>query len=118
MKVPKVVDLNTLQSLSDVLRKTDLHKLQEEILTCFPSLPHIPDLQRFRDELKTSMPSMDFLSSPSSWHIVELLSNCLPERFSSGNHTEACVLVLILTSDHNNTYVQFNITILFPYVVS
>ncbi|XP_022740026.1 heptahelical transmembrane protein 4-like isoform X4 [Durio zibethinus] len=26
------------------------------------------------------------------WHVVELLYNCLPERFSSGNHTDVCVL--------------------------
>ncbi|KAI4327333.1 hypothetical protein L6164_019806 [Bauhinia variegata] len=75
MKVPKVVDLHSLQHLPDILRKADLHKLQAELLTCLPS-----------------MPSMDMLPSLSSWHLKELLYNCLPERFSSGNHTELCVL--------------------------
>ncbi|CDP02615.1 unnamed protein product [Coffea canephora] len=92
MKVPSVVELPTLQHLPDVLKKADLQKLQEEFLTCLPSLPHMPDLQKFRDELKTSLLSMDLLSSPSTWHIVELLTNCLPERFLHSNHTDACVL--------------------------
>ncbi|KAL3525587.1 hypothetical protein ACH5RR_013959 [Cinchona calisaya] len=92
MKIPNVVDLPTLQHLPDVLKKADLHKLHGELLTCLPSLPHMPDLQRFREELKTSLPSMDLLSSPSNWHIVELLTNCLPERFSHSNHTDVCVL--------------------------
>lgn len=96
MKVPSVVELPTLQHLPDVLKKADLQKLQEEFLTCLPSLPHMPDLQKFRDELKTSLLSMDLLSSPSTWHIVELLTNCLPERFLHSNHTDACVLVLII----------------------
>ncbi|XP_021908052.1 heptahelical transmembrane protein 4-like [Carica papaya] len=74
MKVPKVVDLQSLQHIPDVLRKADLHKLHSELLTCLPSLPNIPD--RFR----------------SGWHVVDLLYNCLPERFSSGNHTDVCVL--------------------------
>ncbi|CAN4083047.1 unnamed protein product [Withania somnifera] len=83
IKVPKVVDLHSLQNLSDVLRKADLHKLQAEFLTCLPSLPHMPDLHRFRDGL---------LPSPSNWHILDLLTNCLPERFSHSNHTDVCVL--------------------------
>lgn len=77
MKVPKVVDLQSLQHIPDVLRKADLHKLHSELLTCLPSLPNIPD--RFR----------------SGWHVVDLLYNCLPERFSSGNHTDVCVLVML-----------------------
>ncbi|XP_009624872.1 heptahelical transmembrane protein 4 [Nicotiana tabacum] len=83
IKVPKVVDLHSLQNLPDVLRKADLHKLQSELLTCLPSLPHMPDLHRLRDGL---------LLSPSSWHILDLLTNCLPERFSLSNHTDVCVL--------------------------
>ncbi|XP_004511821.1 heptahelical transmembrane protein 4-like isoform X2 [Cicer arietinum] len=62
MKVPQVVDLNSLQHLPDILKKADLHKLQSELLTCLPSMP---DLQRLREEI-------------SSWHVKELLYNCLP----------------------------------------
>ncbi|MCD7471023.1 Heptahelical transmembrane protein 4 [Datura stramonium] len=83
IKVPKVVDLHSLQNLPDVLRKADLHKLQAELLTCLPSLPHMPDLHRLRD---------GFLPSSSNWHILDLLTNCLPERFSHSNHTDVCVL--------------------------
>ncbi|KAK4367846.1 hypothetical protein RND71_011638 [Anisodus tanguticus] len=92
IQVPKVVDLHSLQNLPDVLRKADLHKLQAELLTCLPSLPHMPDLHRLRDGL---------LRSPSNWHILDLLTNCLPERFSHSNHTDVCLLfdfiLLILT---------------------
>lgn len=99
MQVPKVVDLNSLQHLPDMLKKADLHKLQSELLTCLPSLP---DLHRLKEEFRTTLPSMDMLSSISSWHVKELVYNCLPERFFSGNHTDACVLVipLQLTGDY------------------
>ncbi|XP_010446637.1 PREDICTED: heptahelical transmembrane protein 4 [Camelina sativa] len=67
-KVPSVVDLHSLQHrLPDVLRKTDLHKLHAELMSRLPS-------------------------SPSSWHVMDLLYNCLPERFSHGNYTDMCVL--------------------------
>lgn len=92
-KIPDVVDIHHLHHLPDVLRKADMHKLQEELLTCLPSLPHFPDLQKLREELKTALPSMDMFSSLSRWHVVELLYNCLPERFSHGNQTDDCVLV-------------------------
>ncbi|CAA3023063.1 heptahelical transmembrane 4-like [Olea europaea subsp. europaea] len=91
-KAPKVVDLHTLQNLPEVLRNVDFHKLQMELRTCLPSLPNMPDLQKFQQELKTSLPSMDYLPSLSNWYIVELLYNCLPERFSNSNHTDVCVL--------------------------
>lgn len=91
-KIPDVVDIHPLHHLPDVLRKADMHKLQEELLTCLPSLPHFPDLQKLREELKTALPSMDMFSSLSRWHVVELLYNCLPERFSHGNQTDDCVL--------------------------
>lgn len=86
MKVPKVVDLHSLQ-LPDGLR-ADLHKLH----ACLPSLPHMPDLHRLREELKSTLPSMDMFTSLSGWHVMELLYNCLPERFSHGNQTNICVL--------------------------
>ncbi|CAN7016411.1 hypothetical protein BRARA_K01231 [Brassica rapa] len=67
-KVPSVVDLHSLQDrLPDILRKTDLHKLHSDLMS------HLP-------------------SSPSKWHVMELLYNCLPERFSHGNYTDMCVL--------------------------
>ncbi|KAJ8545977.1 hypothetical protein K7X08_018560 [Anisodus acutangulus] len=83
IQVPKVVDLHSLQNLPDVLRKADLQKLQSDLLTCLPSMLHMPDLHRLRDGL---------LRSPSNWHILDLLTNCLPERFSHSNHTDVCVL--------------------------
>ncbi|KAH6759877.1 heptahelical protein 4 [Perilla frutescens var. hirtella] len=90
MMVPNVVDLPTrLQNFPDVLRKADIQKLHAELITCLPSLPHMPDLHKLREELKTSLSSMDLLSK---WHIMELLSNCLPESLSHSNHTDTCVL--------------------------
>lgn len=87
------VDLHNLKHIPDVLRRTDLHKLREDILTCIPSMPNMPDLHKLHSEIKTSFPaSKDFLPSLSNWHIVELLCNCLPERFSHSNHTDVCVL--------------------------
>ncbi|KAK6125348.1 hypothetical protein DH2020_040917 [Rehmannia glutinosa] len=82
MKVPNVVDLHRLQNFPDVLRKADFQKLHTELITCLPSLPHMPDLQRLREELKTSLHSMDLLPYLSNWHIMELLSNCIPESLS------------------------------------
>lgn len=90
MMVPSVVDLPRLQNLQSVLRNADFQKLHAELITCLPSLPHMPDLHRFREELKTSLPSMEYLSN---WHIMELLSNCLPENLTHNNHTDTCVLV-------------------------
>lgn len=79
MKIPKVVDLHSLQHFPDVLKHADLHKLQSELLSCMPSL--------------ANMSTMDLLPSPSTWHITELLTNCLPERLFHANHTDVCVLV-------------------------
>ena len=90
MKVPNVVDLN----LPSALRNADFQKLHAELITCLPSLPHMPDLQRLREELKTALPSMNLSPYLSNWHIVELLSNCLPENLTHSNHTDTCVLVL------------------------
>ncbi|KAL3616157.1 Heptahelical transmembrane protein 4 [Castilleja foliolosa] len=90
--VPNVVDLPRLQNFPHVLRKADFQKLHTELVTCLPSLPHMPDLHRLREELRTSWPSMDLLPSLSNWHIKELISNCLPESLSHINHTDTCVL--------------------------
>ncbi|OAY33602.1 hypothetical protein MANES_13G110400v8 [Manihot esculenta] len=59
---------------------------------CLPSLPTMPNIPRLREEIKATLPSMDLLPSLPGWHIMELLYNCLPERFSSENHTNVCVL--------------------------
>ncbi|KAJ7944537.1 Heptahelical transmembrane protein [Quillaja saponaria] len=88
IKIPKVVDLHSLQHLQDVLKNANLHKMQSDLLTCLPSLPNMHDLQRLKEELRTALSSMDMLPS----HVMELLYNCLPERFSSGNHSDVCVL--------------------------
>ena len=94
MKVPSVMDLHSLQHLPDLIKRADLQKIHALLLTCLPSLPNMPDLHRLRGELKTSLPSVDLLPSLSGWHILELLTKCLPERFSHGNHTDVSVLVI------------------------
>ncbi|KAJ6367325.1 hypothetical protein OIU77_003641 [Salix suchowensis] len=76
MKVPKAVDLHSLQ-LPEV-HKYDLQKLQE----CLPSLPNMPHLHKLREELKNTLPSVDLLPSLSGWHVMDLLYNCLPALFS------------------------------------
>uniref|UniRef100_A0A1D1ZIW4 Adiponectin receptor protein 2 n=1 Tax=Anthurium amnicola TaxID=1678845 RepID=A0A1D1ZIW4_9ARAE len=91
MKIPKVVDFHSLQHLPDVLRKADLHKIQLELLNCLPSMPHMSDLQRLGDELKTAFSSMEVLSS-SGWHLLDLLTNCLPNRFSNSNNTDVSIM--------------------------
>ncbi|KAL4568791.1 hypothetical protein LXL04_024407 [Taraxacum kok-saghyz] len=92
-KMINVVDIPTLKHFPDVLRRADVYKLREDLLTCIPSLPNMPDLQKLRHEIKTSFhASSDLLPLMSNWHIVELLTNCLPERFSHSNHTDVCVL--------------------------
>ncbi|KAJ4965658.1 hypothetical protein NE237_017507 [Protea cynaroides] len=59
MKVPKVVDLHSLQHFSDMLKKADLHKIHSEVLAYLPSMPTIADLHRLRNELKSSLSSVD-----------------------------------------------------------
>ncbi|KAM1575471.1 heptahelical transmembrane protein 4-like isoform X1 [Malus sylvestris] len=75
-KAPDLMDLSSLQRLSDMIRRADLHRIHPELLNCLPSL---------------SLPSMDFPPSASG-NIRELLANCLPDRFSHGNQTENSVL--------------------------
>ncbi|KAL5706714.1 Heptahelical transmembrane protein 4 [Ranunculus cassubicifolius] len=65
MELPKMVDLHSLQHM---LKRVDLHKMQSELLTCLSSMPNMTDLQRFRDELKASLP---LLPSLPSWHTLD-----------------------------------------------
>ncbi|XP_042029756.1 heptahelical transmembrane protein 4-like [Salvia splendens] len=88
MKVPNVVDLN----LPSALRNADFQKLHADLITCLPSLLHMPDLHKLREELKTSLPSMNLSPYLSNWHIMDLLSNCLPENLTYSNHIDTCVL--------------------------
>lgn len=74
VKVPNIVDLQTLQNLPDKLRNIDLHKLPAELLPCIPSLPNMPDLHKLRE------------------HLLQILSSCLPDRFSHGNHTDGVLV--------------------------
>ncbi|OEL36557.1 Heptahelical transmembrane protein ADIPOR3 [Dichanthelium oligosanthes] len=92
-QVPNVVDIQSLQHLPDVLRNADIHKIQAELVSCLPSLPHLSDLQKLKDELKSSWDSMEVLPYLSRWHLLELLSNCLPHRFTHSNETNLSVLV-------------------------
>lgn len=92
MKVPKVMDLHSVQPLSSMLRNTDLRKVHKEYLN-LPSLPNMADFHRLRDELKTSLPSIDFIPSVSGWHILELLTNCVSTRFSTSKTQDECLLV-------------------------
>ncbi|GMI86510.1 heptahelical protein 4 [Hibiscus trionum] len=62
----------------------DLHKLHSELITCLPSLSNVSVLHKLSDELKTNLPSLS--------DVGELLYNCLPERFSSRNQSNVCVL--------------------------
>ncbi|CAM0872104.1 unnamed protein product [Alopecurus aequalis] len=90
-KAPSV-DLQSLQHLPDMLRNADLHKIQAELAACLPSLPHFSDLQKMTDELRSSWNSIDVLPSVSRWRLLELLSRCLPHRFTHSNETNLSVL--------------------------
>ncbi|KAK9927710.1 hypothetical protein M0R45_024881 [Rubus argutus] len=83
-RAPDLMDLHYLQRLPDMIRSADFHKIHPELLNCLPSLPNLSDF-------KTSLPSMDFLSSVSG-NLVELVTNCLPERFSHAYQSENSVM--------------------------
>ncbi|KAM7516979.1 hypothetical protein LguiA_006562 [Lonicera macranthoides] len=91
MKVPKVMDLHSVQQLSSLLRNTDLRKVHKEYLN-LPSLPNMADFHRLREELKTSLASIDFIPSVSGWQILELLTNCVSKRFSASKTQDECLL--------------------------
>ncbi|KAK6938565.1 AdipoR/hemolysin-III-related [Dillenia turbinata] len=85
-RVPRVMDFQSLQHLPD------LQTIRTELLNCLPSLPNLSDFRRLGSDIKASLSSVDTLASLSGRHILELLSNCLPERFSHSNQTDDCVL--------------------------
>ncbi|GLU15953.1 hypothetical protein SLE2022_324040 [Rubroshorea leprosula] len=91
-RAPVIVAFNSLQRLLELLKGTDLHKIQKEILNCLPSLPNMTDLYKLKDDLKTSLPSMNFRTSLSNWNILEVLTNCLPERLSRIYHPDDSLL--------------------------
>ncbi|KAI8002796.1 Heptahelical transmembrane protein 4 [Camellia lanceoleosa] len=88
MKIPNVIDIHSLQQLSDMLERIDLQKIQAVLKNCIPSLPNMTAFHRLKDE---HIPS-DWLSSLSSLHISQLLANCVPEQLSISNHTDDSVL--------------------------
>ncbi|KAH0449892.1 hypothetical protein IEQ34_020584 [Dendrobium chrysotoxum] len=92
VKVPKVVDIHSLQQLPEMLKRADLHKLQSDLVACLPALPQLSHLHRLKEELRSSLPTMDSLSSLTRWHLVELISNCFPQRLSHPNQTQHSIL--------------------------
>ncbi|KAF3331010.1 Heptahelical transmembrane protein ADIPOR3 [Carex littledalei] len=77
----------------DVLRKADLQWVQSELMACLPSLPHLSDLNKLKEEIRSSLSSIKMLPSISRWRLLELLSSCMPHRFTSNsNHTNINVL--------------------------
>lgn len=93
MKVPKVMDLQSVQQLSNMLKNADLSKIQAELVN-LPSFPNMADFRRYKDELKTSLPSIDFLPSLSGWNVLDLLANCLPKP-TLPNQAKECDLLVI-----------------------
>ncbi|GAB2269588.1 Heptahelical transmembrane protein 4 [Dionaea muscipula] len=88
MKVPNVVDLHSLQHLSDTLKKADLHSIHALLSKCLPSVSSsVPDFTKLMDELKASLPSMNY--SLSGWKILELLPNCLSSYHHLSNSSLA-----------------------------
>lgn len=85
MKVPDVADISPLQNLHDMLQKADFHKIHLQLMNCLPSLPNIPDLQKFKTELKSSLLSMEFLSTLSG-NIMERLTACLSDQITRMYH--------------------------------
>ncbi|KAI0493354.1 hypothetical protein KFK09_027631 [Dendrobium nobile] len=92
VKVPKVVDIHSLQQLPEMLKRADLHKLQSDLVACLPALPQLSHLHRLKEELRSSLPTMDSLSSLTRWHLVELISNCFPQRLSHPNQAQHSIL--------------------------
>ena len=73
--------VDSVKHLPDVIGKADLKRIHEELLKCLPSLPDIPNLHKFKNELSTSFHSLNF-SSLSGWNVMEHVTKCLLEHFS------------------------------------
>ncbi|CAL1395799.1 unnamed protein product [Linum trigynum] len=69
-KAPEVVDLNSLHRLPELLRSSS-GELYKELVGCLPSFPDMHDLHRFREDLQASF---------SNFSLVDVLTNCLPDR--------------------------------------
>ncbi|KAL9230569.1 hypothetical protein vseg_005906 [Gypsophila vaccaria] len=87
MKVPNVVDPAVQQRLADIFKKAGLQDAHSKFVNCLPSLANMTGFTKLRDQFEESLPSISSLSPVSGWHILELLSNCLPERFFHLNQT-------------------------------
>ncbi|XP_021751468.1 uncharacterized protein LOC110717142 [Chenopodium quinoa] len=70
-----------------MLNKAGLHDVHSTLVYCLTSFSKMPDFGTLSGELMASLPYINSLSSVSRWHIMEHLSNCLPERFSHLNET-------------------------------
>ncbi|EEF52267.1 conserved hypothetical protein [Ricinus communis] len=101
MQVPDVADISSLQRLPDMLQKADFHNIHLDLLNCLPSLPNMPDLHNFKVDLKSYLLPMEFLSSLSE-NFLELLINCLPERYARMYHEANDNALQSLTNDFSN----------------
>ncbi|XP_038975455.1 heptahelical transmembrane protein 4-like isoform X2 [Phoenix dactylifera] len=82
MMIPRDATVPSMQQ-SGQLTETNSSIVQSGVIDCLSSpLP--------AGELETTTPAL------GSWHVPELLVNCLPKRFShAGNHTDPCVLASV-----------------------
>lgn len=94
MRASTIVDL---KRLTEMIRATDMNTIHSHLLNCLPSLPNMPDLLQFENQLKASLHSLD-LSSVRGWHVVQLLNKCLPEQLSIYSNSQDNVLVSFYSS--------------------
>lgn len=92
VRAPSIMDLYSIQHLHDFVRAADLQKIPKDLMSCLPSLPNVSGLPKLKD-ITTSLSSGDFISSFSGWNVLEVLNNCLRDRFSYADQTDANVLV-------------------------
>ncbi|XP_024922915.1 heptahelical transmembrane protein ADIPOR3 isoform X2 [Ziziphus jujuba] len=91
VRAPSIMDLYSIQHLHDFVRAADLQKIPKDLMSCLPSLPNVSGLPKLKD-ITTSLSSGDFISSFSGWNVLEVLNNCLRDRFSYADQTDANVL--------------------------
>ncbi|KAF3446539.1 hypothetical protein FNV43_RR11719 [Rhamnella rubrinervis] len=92
MKAPSIMDLDSVQRLHGVIKGAELHKIPKEMLNCLPPLPNMADLHKLKDITTSALSSGDFLPSFSGWNVVEAVNNCLRDRFSHADQTDATVV--------------------------